>query len=72
MGQKIAFAVAILCYLAAAATVAAAAWYYGQLGGENAIVASLSATVVFFVGAGIVLHVIVRADIPDFGFGPGD
>ena len=65
MAQKIAFVIAILCYIAAVACIAATFYYYDQLGGNDPIVASLGATVVFFTGVGIVLHVIGRADIPD-------
>ena len=65
MGQKIAFVIAILCYIAAVACVAATLYYHGQLGSDDPIVASLGASVVFFTGVGIVLHVIGRADIPD-------
>jgi hypothetical protein len=65
MAQKISFAVAVLCYLAAAACIVATVYYHGQLGGQSPIVASLGGTVVFFTGVGIVLHVIGRADIPD-------
>ena len=65
MAQKISFAIAILCYIAAVACVGATFHYHGQLGGKSPVVASLAATVVFFLGVGIVLHVIGRADIPD-------
>jgi len=65
MAQKIAFVTAILCYIAAVACIAATFYYHGQLGSSDPIVASLGATVVFFTGVGVVLHVIGRADIPD-------
>jgi uncharacterized PurR-regulated membrane protein YhhQ (DUF165 family) len=65
MGQKIAMAVAWLSYLAALVCVGLTVYYYGQMGGEHPVVASFSATIVFFLGVGIVLHVIGRADIPD-------
>jgi len=63
--QKIAFAVAILCYMAAVGCMAATAYYASQLGSESPIVAAFSASIVFFAGAGIVLHVIGKSDLPD-------
>lgn len=63
--QKIAFVVAILCYLAAIGCMAAVAYYASQLGSEAPIVAAFSASIVFFIGAGIVLHVIGKSDLPD-------
>jgi len=65
MAQKISFVLAILCYVAAMASVAATFYYYGELGGQSPIVASLGATAVFFLGTGIVLHVIGRSNLPD-------
>ena len=53
---------AVISYLAAAICGAAALY----LGGENnAVFASLMASVVFFVGSGIVLHVIATTNLPD-------
>ena len=63
--QKIAFIVAILCYLAAVCCMVAAAYYAKQLGVESPMVAAFSASIVFFAACGIVLHVIYRADLPD-------
>ncbi len=65
MAQKISFVLAILCYIASTTSVAATFYYYGQLGGKSPIVASMGATAVFFLGAGIVLHVIGRSNLPD-------
>ena len=65
MGQKISFFIAIVFYLAAVGCVAAIFYWTGELGSDNPIMASLGASVVFFLGAGIVLHVIGRADLPD-------
>ena len=65
MAQKISFAIAILCYVASVVCIVATIYYHGQLGGQSPVVASLAASVVFFLGVGIVLHVIGRADIPD-------
>jgi len=74
IGQKISFFVAILFYIAAIGCFAAIFYFTGELGSDDPIVASLSASVVFFLGAGIVLHVIGRANLPDLrikdGTGP--
>jgi hypothetical protein len=59
LGQKIAMAIAVLCYLAGAACAAGAAFYPFPTP-NNVIQASLMASVVFFVGCGIVLHAIAR------------
>jgi len=63
--QKVSFGIAIISYLAALGCIAATVYYSGELGGDHPITASFAAAVVFFVGAGIVLHVIGRVDIPD-------
>ncbi|HHH38517.1 MAG TPA: hemerythrin family protein [Sedimenticola sp.] len=64
-GQRISFAVGMLSYLAAAVTLAAFAYYYTHLGSAHPLVASLAATVVFFIGAGVVLHVMGAVSLPD-------
>ncbi|WJW75480.1 hypothetical protein QVG61_13470 [Thiohalobacter sp. IOR34] len=69
IAQKIAVVVALFCYLAALACGAAVAHFYLQVGGNSPLVASFAAAIVFFLGAGIVLHVMGRADIPDFRVG---
>jgi hypothetical protein len=56
-GQKIAMAIAVLCYIAGVGC-AIGAVLYPVRGAYDAIQASLMASVVFFVGCGIVLHVI--------------
>lgn len=56
-GQRIVHAIAIICYLAALACVAGAILYQPTTE-HDAIRASLIATVVFFLGCGVVLHVI--------------
>ena len=63
--QKIAFVVAICCYLAAVGCIVATAYFASQLGSDAPIVAAFSASIVFFTGAGIVLHVIGKSDLPD-------
>ena len=70
MAQKISLAIAMLCYLAAIGCGGAAFHYHGELGSQHPIVASLGASVVFFIGVGIVLHVIGRADIPSLRIDP--
>lgn len=65
IGQKAASVTAIVFYLCAVGCIIAAFYYNHQLGSDNPVVASLMASVVFFVGAGIVLHVIGKVDLPD-------
>jgi len=60
LGQKIALAFAILFYAAGAACGLAAIFYTGDEPGDP-IQASLMASVVFFVGAALVLQVIGTA-----------
>ncbi|MCP4994286.1 MAG: hemerythrin family protein [Gammaproteobacteria bacterium] len=65
VGQKTAFVVAIFFYIAALFCVGALYYYNGELGSDSPIVASFGASIVFFVGAGIVLHVIGKVSLPD-------
>ncbi|AKH20252.1 hypothetical protein [Sedimenticola thiotaurini] len=65
MSQKISFFVAIVSYCAAICCLLASIYYFGELGRDHPVVASFAAAVVFFIGVGIVLHVIGRVDIPD-------
>jgi predicted tellurium resistance membrane protein TerC len=65
IGQKIAFASAIIFYLCSIGCMIAAYYYTQQLGSDHPVVASLLASVVFCIGGGIVLHVIGKADLPD-------
>jgi energy-converting hydrogenase Eha subunit H len=60
LGQKISLAFAVLCYVAAAGCAVGAALYDSGRANDP-IQASLMASVIFFVGAGIVLHVIGTA-----------
>jgi len=65
--QKISVFFAYLFYLLGLGCVAAVIYHYMELGGaQNPTVAAFGAAVVFFVGGGIVLHVMGKADIPDF------
>ena len=59
-GQRVAFALALVCYVAAAACVIAA-FLYQSRSPEDAVRAALMASVVFFIGCGVVLHVIGTA-----------
>lgn len=59
-GQRVAFAVAMFCYLAAIVT-AISAVLYTSAKPSDPVHASLIAAVVFFIGCGVVLHVIGRA-----------
>ncbi len=63
--QKIAFIIAIFSYCAAVGCVGAVAYYGNQLGSESPIVAAFTASIVFFVACGIVLHVIGKSNLPD-------
>ena len=63
--QRISVAFAYLFYLAAVACAGAVAWFTWRLGGNHPAVAAFAASVVFFVGGGIVLHVMGRADLPN-------
>jgi hypothetical protein len=65
-----AFASALIFYLGAIASLAGLFLWVDDLGGDHPVIASLGACVVFFVGAGIVLHVIGRANLPPLGFAP--
>lgn len=69
--QKVSFYIAIISYVAAIGCIFASVHYSAELGNNHPVVASFGAAVVFFVGVGIVLHVIGRADIPDLKIKPG-
>ncbi len=71
IGQRVAYGVALVSYLCAILCLAAIFIWTGELGSEHPVVASLGASLVFFVGAGIVLHVIGRANLPNLRFGQG-
>lgn len=71
LGQKIAYGVAILCYAAAVASALAAFLYQSPLSNDP-IRASLMAAVVFFVGCGVVLHVIGTARLNGILSGSGN
>ncbi|WP_456406582.1 hemerythrin family protein [Thiolapillus sp.] len=64
--QKVAVVFAFIFYIAAVLSVSAVAYFYNQLGGDHPAVAAWAAAIVFFIGGGVVLHVMGKADIPDF------
>jgi len=63
--QRVSVFFAYLFYLAALGCIVAVAWFAWKEGGSSPTVAAFSASVVFFIGAGIVLHVMGRADLPN-------
>jgi len=63
--QKVSFYIAVMSYITAIGCIFASVYYSGELGSDHPVVASFGAAVVFFLGVGIVLHVIGRVDIPD-------
>jgi uncharacterized membrane protein len=71
IGQRIAFVVAILCYVAAAACVVGV-FLYQTTETNDPIRSSLMASVVFFVGCGVVLHVIATTRLKGILSGSGD
>lgn len=71
IGQKIAFAFAICAYLAAIGCVFAIQIMEFEAG-QDPIKASLMASVVFFIGCGVVLHVIGKANLKGLLSGSGD
>jgi len=63
--QRVSVGFAYLFYVAALACVAAVAWFGAKQGGNSPLVAAFAASVVFFIGAGIVLHVMGKTNLPD-------
>ena len=63
--QKVSFFFAIACYVCALLCLIGVVYYGQQLGSDDPIVAALASSIVFFTGAGVVLHVIGRANLPD-------
>ena len=61
--QKLLLVIAAINYLTAVACGVAAV--YLETSFSEVIVASLMASVVFFAGVGIVLHVLANANLPD-------
>ena len=71
LGQKIAYVIAMLCYALGAASALGAVFYPAETP-QDPIRASLMASVVFFVGCGVVLHVIGTAKLSGILSGSGD
>jgi len=65
LGQKIALVIAVLSYVAAVGCVAAVAYWGGQLGANHPVIGSLAASVVFFIGVGVVLQVMGSISLPN-------
>lgn len=64
--QKVLMAIAFISYFSAI-LCGGAAFYFGE-GSQDPIAASLMASVVFFVGVGIVLQVIGSSNLPNLKF----
>lgn len=71
IGQKIANVVAMLCYSLGAASTLGAMFYRAEVP-QDPVRASLMASVVFFVGCGVVLHVIGTARLAGILSGDGE
>jgi uncharacterized membrane protein len=71
LGQKIAYFTAMLCYALGVASAIGALFYPSEIA-QDPIRASLMASVVFFVGCGVVLHVIGTARLAGVLSGSGD
>ncbi|MES9858532.1 MAG: hemerythrin family protein [Sedimenticola sp.] len=65
LGQKITFISAIIFYLCGAGFLVATGYYGSQFGTESPVFASFAASIVFFFGAGVVLHVMGSINMPD-------
>lgn len=61
--QKLLLVIAVINYLTAVACGVAAVYLDTTF--SDVVVASLMASVVFFAGVGIVLHVLANANLPD-------
>lgn len=59
LGQKIAFLFAVLCYIAAVGCAATAVLLPGDV--DDPVRGAFMSSVVFFIGCGVVLHVIGTA-----------
>jgi hypothetical protein len=60
--QKVLMGVAVISYISSIVCAMAAAYFSD--GTQNPVVASMMASVVFFAGVGIVLHVISSTNLP--------
>ena len=64
--QKVSLIFAYICYGIGCITLIIAGYQGTMLGTNNPVFASLAASVVFFIGCGIVLHVMGVVSLPDF------
>lgn len=64
--QKVSLVTAYLSYLSGLGCLGAVGYFTWQQGSQSPTVAAFAAAVVFFVTAGVVLHVMGKADIPSF------
>ena len=71
-GQRVSLAAAWVSYGAALICLGCLLWLVGDLGRGHPIIASLAAAVVFFIGAGVVMHVMGRANLPNLRFDQPD
>ena len=71
IGQKIANVIAMLCYTLGAASALGAIFYRAEVP-QDPVRASLMASVVFFMGCGVVLHVIGMARLAGVLSGDGE
>lgn len=65
IGQKVVFGLAVICYLMALACVLMSTYLYLGATANDPVVAAFAASVVFFIGSGIVLHMMASTDLPD-------
>jgi len=63
--QKVSYYIALICYFLAFCCIGLTVYFSQNMGDYDPVVASLGATVVFFVGVGVVLHVIGKVDLPN-------
>ncbi|PLY14164.1 MAG: hemerythrin family protein [Sedimenticola sp.] len=63
--QKVSLVIAYISYFAAIMMLLLAIYNGFTIGTDNPIFASFAASVVFFVGAGVVLHVIGAVNLPN-------
>ncbi|HFD81182.1 MAG TPA: hemerythrin family protein [Gammaproteobacteria bacterium] len=63
--QKISFGFALLSYLAALACAAAMLFIGHRNGSNDPAAAAFAASIVFFIGAGVVLQVFARTNLPN-------
>ena len=68
VGQRISLGSAFLFYGGALFCLGLLGYCLGDLGSNHPIIASLGAAVVFFIGAGVVLHVMGLANLPNLRF----